>query len=410
MNINCISGLIYEVIKLNPNDELIISKNKFYESEIIKEIFKKFKYNNIAKNKLYIFVTSILKLQNDVFNERIKLLNEKDLDNIIFINLKKITKENVEKFGNIFVNFINYKINYNEFKKLIKIVSNVNLNINFGRHKVGETEYLNEELGKEFYKYNLCDKIEYAHISMKYRLNDLGKKFIKNIYVDSTIKEINYYEKIVDYNFMEKYLPVWEHKAYFDSIINKMCSVDRCVQLGRLHKGKFKKFFEEYSPLITFVMLKYGKETKMRFCGLETKKPIKCDGKVLINNQEEKIEITNNFFDKKDVIRMNDLNQFGYTLVESFDYNKIESMITRPILKAIENKSQKKSYDNSVTLVVVLNNFYAMPSEKIADLEYLKKLFATLYERNYIFGNVYILVEEYNGHEIKIPPRLIKIK
>lgn len=410
MNINCISGLIYEVIKLNPNDELIISKNKFYESEIIKEIFNKFKYNNIAKNKLYIFVTSILKLQNDVFNERIKLLNEKDLDNIIFINLKKITKENVEKFGNIFVNFINYKINYNEFKKLIKIVSNVNLNINFGRHKVGETEYLNEELGKEFYKYNLCDKIEYAHISMKYRLNDLGKKFIKNIYVDSTIKEINYYEKIVDYNFMEKYLPVWEHKAYFDSIINKMCSVDRCVQLGRLHKGKFKKFFEEYSPLITFVILKYGKETKMRFCGLETKEQIKCDGKVLINNQEEKIEITNNFFDKKDVIRMNDLNQFGYTLVESFDYNKIESMITRPILKAIENKSQKKSYDNSVTLVVVLNNFYAMPSEKIADLEYLKKLFATLYERNYIFGNVYILVEEYNGHDIKIPSRLIKIK
>lgn len=410
MNINYISGLIYEVIKLNQNDELIISKNKFYESEIVKEIFKKFKYNNIAKNKLYIFVTSILKLQNAVFNERMKLLNAEDLDNIIFINLKTITKEKVEKFGNIFVNFINYKINYNEFKKLIKIVSKVNLNINSGRHKVGETEYLNEELGKEFYKYNLCDKIEYAPISMKYILNDLGKKFIKNIYVDSTIKEIKYYEKLVDYNFMEKYLPVWEHKAYFDSIINKMRSADRCVQLGRLHKGKFKNFFEEYSPLITFVMLKYGKETKMRFCGLETKKPIKCDGKVLINNQEEKIEITNNFFDKKDVIRMNDLNQFGYTLVESFDYNKIESMITRPILKAIENKSQKKSYDNSVTLVVVLNDFYAMPSEKIADLEYLKKLFATLYERNYIFRNVYILVEEYNGHDIKIPPRLIKIK
>lgn len=410
MNINCISGLICEVIKLNQNDELIITKNKFYESEIVKEIFKKFKYNNIAKNKLYIFVTAILKLQNEVFNERIQLLNAEDLDNIIFINLKKITKENVEKFGNIFVNFINYKINYNEFKKLIKIVSHVNLNINFGRHKVGETEYLNEELGKEFYKYNLCDKIEYAPISMKYILNDLGKKFIKNIYVDSTIKEIKYYEKLVDYNFMEKYLPAWEHKAYFDSVINKMCSADRCVQLGRLHKGKFKKFFEEYSPLITFVILKYGKETKMRFCGLETKEPIKCDGKVLINNQEEKIEITNNFFDKKDVIRMNDLNQFGYTLVESFDYNKIESMITRPILKAIENKTQKKSYDNSVTLVVVLNDFYAMPSEKIVDLEYLKKLFATLYERNYIFGNVYILVEEYNGHDIKIPPRLIKIK
>lgn len=111
MNINCISVLIYEVIKLNPNDELIISKNKFYESEIVKEIFKKFKYNNIAKNKLYIFVTSILKLQNDVFNERMKLLNAEDLDNIIFINLKTITKEKVEKFGNIFVNFINYKIN-----------------------------------------------------------------------------------------------------------------------------------------------------------------------------------------------------------------------------------------------------------------------------------------------------------
>lgn len=110
MNINYISGLIYEVIKLNQNDELIISKNKFYESEIVKEIFKKFKYNNIAKNKLYIFVTSILKLQNAVFNERMKLLNAEDLDNIIFINLKTITKEKVEKFGNIFVNFINYSI------------------------------------------------------------------------------------------------------------------------------------------------------------------------------------------------------------------------------------------------------------------------------------------------------------
>lgn len=148
----------------------------------------------------------------------------------------------------------------------------------------------------------------------------------------------------------------------------------------------------------------------MRFCGFDTKETIKCDGKVLINNQEEKIEITCNFFDKKDVIRMNDLNQFGYTSVESYDYNIIESMIISRILKAIENKKQKESYDNTVTLVVILNDFYGMPSEKIADIEYLKKIFATLYEREYVFGSVYILVDEYNGHDMKIPPQLIKIK
>lgn len=368
MKHNLMSNLICQMIKLNPKDELSINKRKFYQSEIVKAISQKYEYNNKTKNKLYFFISSLLKLSNEVYTNNIQLIDVNNMDNIIFTNIKKSKMKNVEKLANIFVNFINYKIKYKDFINLIEIVSNINFDIYFGRYQKGENEYFFEAMGKEFYKYNLCDKINYMPMRLTYKLNNLGKKFLNNIYVSPTPKEIEHYNKLIDYNFMEKYMSALEHKKYFDTSLHKMSLLDRCVQVGRLHKGKFKKFFEEYYPLIEFVILRYGIETKMRFCGFDTNETIKCDGKVLINKREEKIEITCNFFDKKE------------------------------------------SYDGTVTLVVVLNNFYGMPNEKIADIEYLKKLFATLYERKYVFGSVYVLVDEYNGHDMKILPRLIKIK
>lgn len=406
MKFNYISSLIYELSNINPNDELSISKKAFYQNINIKNIFNKFDYNNKAKNKLFIFVNGIIRISNEVYEKRIQLLNETDIDDVIFMNLKKIKKENVEKFSNIFVNFINYKINYKDFKKLIKVVSSFNFSIYFSKYKMEEVEYLNEELGEEFYKYNLCYKIDCGLVKIMYKINDFGKNFLNNVYIDATPKEIKIYEKLIDYNYMEKSLSALEHKFYFDKTIKKMHLIDRCVQLGRLHKGKFKEFFEEYNSLIQFVILKYGIETKMRFCGFDTKEKIKCDGIVFHENREDKIEITCNFFDKEEVIRMNDLNQFGHTSVETYDFDKIESIVVNHVVKAIDNKNHKTSYDSTVTLVVILNNFYGMPSEKIRNDEYLNKLFAFLRKKNYVFGRVYILVDEYND----IPARLIKIK
>ena len=89
-----------------------------------------------------------------------------------------------------------------------------------------------------------------------------------------------------------------------------------------------------------------------------------------------------------------------------------KSMITdilNKINESIESKIEKDSYDNTVTLVVVFDEFMGMFSDKISDIEYLKSIFIELTKKEYIFKNVYILVDKYEGSSIVIEPRLIKL-
>ena len=161
--------------------------------------------------------------------------------------------------------------------------------------------------------------------------------------------------------------------------MEKINVYDNSVKVARMYNKKFKDFFEEYDPLIKYVTARYGENTIMRFCGFETNQKIKCDGKVTINDVEEKVEITSNFFDETTIDSMRKLNYYGST-TSGGDFTKIESEIFNKVSESIENKIKKDSYDNTVTLVVMFDDFMGMFSDKLKDIEYLKSIFIKLTE------------------------------
>ncbi len=409
MNTNYLADLINELIKMNPYDKLKISKSKFYKNEVVKEIVCKYNFNNKTKSKIYIFVGYLLRISNDTYNKNQELTNRKEIDSITFENLKLIKLQNMELFGNAFINYFNYKIKYNSFKSIIEIITKINFPTFFWKFDREDIAYLNSEIGCEFNKYGLCDKEDFVIADLAYTLNATGKKFLNAIFTDPTEKENTFYSNIIDYNIMSEYKTALEHREYYKQVMNKINVYDNSVKVARLHNKKFKEFFEEYDPLIKYVTVKYGEDTLMRFCGFETNQKIKCDGKVLIDGREEKIEITSRFFDDNSVAHMKELNRYG-AATQSGDFNNIETDIFNKVSESIESKIVKDSYDNTVTLVVIFDEFMGMLSDKISDIEYLKSLFIELTKKEYIFKNVYVLVDKYEGSNIVIEPRLIKLK
>ena len=409
MNTNYLTLLINELIKMNPHDKLIISKSKFYKNEIVKEIVYKYNFNNKSKGKLYSFACYLLRISNATYSKIQELIDKTDIDNITFGNLKLMKHKNVEMFGNAFVNYLNYKIKYKFFKRVIEIVSRISFPTFFWKHEREDIVYLASNIGIEFHKYGLCEKEDFVIGDLAYTLNDTGKKFLDAIFTDPTEKENIIYSDIINYDLMAEDKPAKEHRRYYNQVMEKINIYDNSVKVARLHNKKFKEFFEEYDPLIKYVSIRYGENTIMRFCGFETEQQIKCDGKVTINGVEEKIEITSNFFNQATIDSMRELNYYGST-TSGGDFTKIESEIFNKVNESIENKIKKDSYDNTVTLVVMFDDFMGMFSEKLKDTEYLKSIFIKLTEKDYIFKNVYILVDKYEGSGVVIEPRLIKLK
>lgn len=409
MEKNYLTALINEIIKMNPDDKLIINKQKFYKNEVIKEIVSKYKFNSKTKMKIYIFCCYLLRISNNTYSKIQQLISKKEIDNITFENLKLLKNKNMELFGNVFINYFNYKIKYSFFKHVIRIVSKINFPTFFWKIERENIIYLNNDIGFEFEKYGLCEKEDFVIDDLAYTLNETGKRFLNAVFTDPTEKEKILYSDIIDYNIMGEYKSAIEHRKYYDDVMNKINIYDNSVKVARLHNKKFKEFFEEYDPLIKYVTIQYGENTIMRFCGLETNQKIKCDGKTIIDGVEEKIEITSKFFDKESIDYMRELNYYGSTTC-SGDFNSIETEIFNKVNEAIACKMIKDSYDNTVTLVVVFDEFMGMFSDKINDTEYLDSLFIQLIDKEYIFKNVYILVDKYEGSGIVVEPRLIKVK
>jgi len=409
MNKNYLADLINELIKINPNDDLKISKSKFYKNEVVKEIVYRYNFNNKTKSKIYMLIGYLLRVSNKTYSKNKELAKRIEIDNITFENLKLIKSQNMELLGNAFINYFNYKIKYNAFKRIIEIIVKINFPAFFWNHERENIVYLDSKIGGEFHKYGLCDKEEFVIADLAYTLNENGKKFLNAIFTDPTEKENTFYSNIVDYNVMSEYKTAKTHREYYKQVMNKINIYDNSVKVARLHNKKFKEFFEEYDPLIKYVTVRYGENTLMRFCGFETNQKIKCDGKVFVEGREEKIEITSSFFDDKSVAHMKELNHYGVA-TQSGKFNSIEIDIFNKVSESIKSKIEKDSYDNTVTLVVLFNEFRGMFSDKIGDIGYLRSIFIELTKKEYIFKNVYVLVDKYEGSDIVIEPRLIKLK
>ena len=94
--------------------------------------------------------------------------------------------------------------------------------------------------------------------------------------------------------------------------------------------------------------------------------------------------------------------------VKTVDANTYMDDIIKVLVKSIEEKNNKKSYDSSISLVVMVEANELVIDINEDDIEKLKKGLEHIKKEELIFGNVYVLISRYVKGEFK--PWLVKIK
>ena len=267
---------------------------------------------------------------------------------------------------------------------------------------------LYKQYGESLYFNGLAEKV-FKIGDLEYKLNEKGKKFFDNIYLDPTVKEKEIYSKEIDYKKMSTLDTVLEHKKYFDDVMEKIRNNDDFIKAARLHDQLFKEFFEEYDVLIKYAFAKYGEYCNMKFCGRETKPKIKYDGIIMVENKIEKVEITSPFHDEEEKIQIKQLNRVGISSTKVSEYKNFEENISKKVEDAINKKNSMNSYDNTIDLVVMFDDFEYLFSEQILDEKYMESIFDSLKKNKYKFRSVSVLVDRYIGNGLDIEPRIIKI-
>ena len=178
-----LSELIYEIIKMNPKDDIKVAKKDYYNNETVKNIIEKFKFNNKTKNKLYQFATFIVRFENDRILKKLSKLKDKKYDNIFFDNLKNVKIKNVKFFSALFLQHLLFnKISIDELSMYFEVLGKMPQNyFDFiWSHPRGKTRLYNAKFGELLYKNNLAIKV-FAIGDLEYELNEAGIKFFNNI-------------------------------------------------------------------------------------------------------------------------------------------------------------------------------------------------------------------------------------
>ena len=408
---NDITVFIDALIDLNPKDDLVIDKKCFYKNNNIDKIVKKYDFSNVGKNKLYLFALYILKFNNTTLQKRSELYNNVNID-LLFNNLKIIKKEYIDYFGCLFCRYMNYELKCNDLFLFLEILSKLKIKYLYFMWKIEHNNeyYTGEEYGKDLCKNGLAEKLEFYIGDMEYRLTKKGKEFFNNIYIEPTNKEKEFYSKKINIKKMSTLSPVLEHKRYYEEIMNEIGTDNIHIKVSRLYDKNFKIFFEEYNVLIKYAIAKYGNNCSLKFCGRDTSNIIKYDGFIIFGNTEEKIEITGPFYTKEEKKTIKELNKVGFTCHKCSRYEDPQKYIESIVKDAVEKKNAKESYDNTITLVVMFDDFSYLFSEQITDENYINSLFENLKDNNYKFKNINILIDKYESNKIVIEPRIITIK
>lgn len=269
--------------------------------------------------------------------------------------------------------------------------------------------YTNSEYGEQLYINKLAEPI-FKVGDLEYELNEDGIKFFRNISLDPTVKEKEIYAEEIDIKIMNTLNNVLEHKKYYDEVMKNIGQDENKIKVARLHDKIFKYFFEEYSVLIDYAIAKYGENCHIKFCGNDTSKKIKFDGLIKIGDIEEKIEITAPFYGEERKEQMKQLNRVGMTSFKMDYVDDFKTQIYQKVKDKINDKNESDSYDDTINLVVLFDDFEYIFAEQISDKEFINSIFADLKKENYKFKTVSILVDRYIGNDIKIEPRIIEIK
>ena len=412
---NDLMNFVNTLILLNPNNDLIISKRKYYINKEIKNINEKYKFNNMDKNKLYVLGINILKLDNKKLKalEKDNRYNE-NICNLIFNNIKNIKRSHIDNLSNLFIKYLQYEIKEQKLLEYISILIDLKIpqiDTIYTLKIQGDSYILNEKDAIRLHKFGLVEKLPYYTGNLEYKLTLKGLDFLDKIYLEPTKKEKEYYASKISYDKMNKLFPVLKHKKYYDEIYNQMASDDKFKKIARLRdQNIIKDFFEEYIVLIKYAITKYGENCKIKFCGNKTIDKIKYDGYIVFGDKEEKLEITAPFNNenKKDTIK--ELNRDGISHHKVHSYNERIEEVKAIMKNTIDKKNEKDSYDENINLVIFFDEFEFFFSEKLLDDKFLNSLFEDLKEKEYKFKNVLVLVDAYIGDCEKVPPRIITIK
>lgn len=245
---------------------------------------------------------------------------------------------------------------------------------------------------------------------MEYKLNKEGEKFFDNIYLDPTAKEKEIYSNEIDCDKMSTLDNVMKHRQYYEDVMKKIGDDENRIKAARLHDQLFKDFFEEYDVLIKYAIAKYGENCEIKFCGRDTSRKIKYDGIIKIGAIEEKVEISSPFHGEEEKIQMKQLNRVGISSCKVSEYKNFEENITKKVKDILEQKNAMGSYDESINLVIMYDDFEYLFSEQIANEEYMDSLFEELKNYQYKFKSVSVLIDSYIGDNITLEPRIVKIK
>lgn len=392
---NLLTEFINCVEEINIDDTVYIAEEKIAENIIIKKVLSML--NKDDKDKIYIFINELIKFENRKIISNLKKVTD-NISDIFFKYIKRVQKKNIKRFSAIFLNYYFFnKLSNEELKLMFTLTANLDndyFDFIWGT-KRNNSLCFNERYGKVLEKNGFADKI-FKIGDIEYQLNDNGKKYFENVYLDITKKEKKYYSKIINLKELNKFKLAKDHKEYYNMIIEKIPDNEVYIKMIRLHEGLFKEFIEEYDVLIKYAIAKYGEECNIRFCGNETNEQIKCDGIIIHDEVEEKIEITYPFFDEETNEEMKQLNNFGHTFVKTYDPNNYKKEIFGKINKKIEEKNNSDSYDDSVHLVVMMDMFDFLFDEEIRNQKFYDSLFDSFKEQGYRFKSVEILIDKYS--------------
>ena len=201
-----------------------------------------------------------------------------------------------------------------------------------------------------------------------------------------------------------------KHRAFYDKIQKEIAASEIKLKNARSRRGLYKPFYQEFKVLLDYATLKYKDEENISFKWVGAKqqgKRINYDGEIYYKNELlEKVEVTAPLRSVKDRTIAKDLYEKGSSKVvvgnikEKLDENNL--LIEIMTLK----KNSMNSYDETITLVVYMEDMKYYYASLAAYKKSLKKLENDLKEILYQFKEVYIIENIYMYSKKK----LIRIK
>lgn len=222
---------------------------------------------------------------------------------------------------------------------------------------------------------------------------------------------------MVNLNDLQKSRTIIEQREFYNREYIKISNNEELVKKARLKikQTNYKEFFEEFYYLMIYVELKYKKvndNIKYKWCGRnQQNNGINYDGEIFRDKELiEKVEITNPFNSHEKHKDAELLNTRGYTECETGNILIALQGAKNQMVEILNQKSANQHYDNSITLVIVFDEFKIMFPNCDFWHDFLEETIKELKTNDTIFKEIYLLVQGYETSSENYEAQIYKIK